>query len=95
MAYDSAGRILNAMVQKSLHDGNSVAPAGWPPGWYRVRQQIDVPAETSWIRMAARDLATNRVGSLEVSLPLAPEPPANANPAAASLNQPAKATTKP
>ena len=95
MAYDSAGRILNAIVQKSLHDGNSAEPAGWPPGWYRVRQQIDVPAETAWIRVAARDLATNRVGSLEVSLPLAPEPQANAGPAAASLDQPSKALAKP
>ena len=95
MAYDSAGRILNAIVQKSLHDDNSAAPAGWPPGWYRVRQQIEVPAETAWIRVAARDLATNRVGSLEVSLPLAPEPEAHANPAAASLNQPSKAVAKP
>lgn len=95
MAYDATGRILNAIVQKSLHDGNSAAPYGWPPGWYRVRQQFEVPAEAAWIRVAARDLTTNRVGSLEVSLPLAPEPPANANPAHASLNQPAKSVAKP
>jgi VWFA-related protein len=95
MAYDATGRVLNAIVQKSLHDGDAAAPSGWPPGWYRVRQQFEAPAETAWIRVAARDLATNRVGSLEVSLPLAPEPQANASPAAASLNQPAKAVAKP
>jgi VWFA-related protein len=95
MAYDSAGRILNAIVQKSLHDGNSATASGWPPGWFRVRQQLEVPAQTAWIRVAARDLATNRVGALEVSLPLAPEPEPNAGPAAASLNQPAKSVAKP
>lgn len=93
MAYDATGRVLNAIVQKSLHDGNAAVPSGWPPGWYRVRQQFDVPAEAAWIRVAARDLATNRMGSLEVSLPLAPEPPANTVPAA-SLNQTAKSAAK-
>ena len=95
MAYDAAGRVLNAIVQKSLHDDNSALPSGWPPGWYRVRQQFEVPADAAWIRVAARDLTTNRVGSLEVSLPLAPEPQANASPAAASLDQPSKPVAKP
>jgi hypothetical protein len=36
-------------------------------------QELVVPLTATSIRVAVRDLATDRVGALEVALPLAPE----------------------
>jgi hypothetical protein len=47
-------------------------------GVVRVRQQLDVPVHAAWIRIGVRDRLTNRMGTLEVQLPLAPEAPSPA-----------------
>jgi len=39
------------------------------------RQQFDVPTQAAWLRVAARDPELNRVGTIEIRLPLSPEPP--------------------
>jgi hypothetical protein len=50
-------------------------------------QQIDVPVSATSIRIAVRDTSTNRVGALEIPLPLAPEPDIRAiGPASAPLS---------
>jgi len=56
-------------------------------GIYRAQLRIDVPVGATSIRVAVRDMTTDRIGALEVALPLAPEPqtqaaaPADAAPA--------------
>ncbi len=45
-------------------------------GAFRARQRIDIPAQAAWLRLAVRDAVGNRIGSLEIPLPLAAEPPA-------------------
>jgi hypothetical protein len=35
---------------------------------------LDVPVDAVWIRVAVRDVATDRIGTMEIQLPLAPEP---------------------
>ncbi len=47
-------------------------------GVVHVRQQLDVPVQATWIRIGVRDKLTNRMGTLEVQLPLAPETPSPA-----------------
>ena len=42
-------------------------------GMYLARQSLDIPANTSWLRIAVRDGVDGRAGSLEVALPLRPE----------------------
>jgi VWFA-related protein len=49
---------------------NNGAP---PPKSYRARQELDVPLAAAWIRVAVRDANTNRIGAMEIKLPLAPE----------------------
>lgn len=99
LAYDSAGRLLNMIVQKSLHGSGGAAqadiPAPRPGGMYRVRQQIEVPAQTAWLRVAARDLVTGRVGTMEVALPLAPEPTAESVAPMATFRRAASAVAPP
>jgi len=45
---------------------------------YRARQTIDVPLAATSIRIAVRDMTTDRVGAIEVALPLAVEGPVQA-----------------
>jgi hypothetical protein len=40
---------------------------------YRVQLQLDVPVAATCLRIAMRDMLTDRIGAMEVALPLAPE----------------------
>jgi VWFA-related protein len=42
-------------------------------GMYRAKQFLDIPTNTSWLRLAVRDAVDARLGSLEIPLPLRPE----------------------
>jgi VWFA-related protein len=77
VAYDANGRMLNGIVNDAL--SQSPAQPGAKPdpkkdGLFHVEQELYVPAGAAWIRMAVRDLLTNRTGTLEIPLPLANEP---------------------
>ena len=41
---------------------------------YRVQQKMDVPLKAVSLRVAVRDVTTDHIGTLEVPLPLPPEP---------------------
>jgi hypothetical protein len=42
-------------------------------GMYRARQILEIPANTSWLRIGVRDAVDARLGSLEIPLPLRAE----------------------
>jgi VWFA-related protein len=76
-AFDSESRMLNGIVSNSEA---SSAPEPKPgdagkPAPFRALQQLNVPVNAAWIRIGVRDKLTNRMGTLEVHLPLAPESP--------------------
>jgi VWFA-related protein len=49
-------------------------------GAYRVRQTLDIPAAAAWLRLGVHDIIANRIGTIEIPLPLAaPAPQSNAN----------------
>jgi VWFA-related protein len=73
-AFDSESRMLNDIVNETAGDVSASSEAT-KSGIVRVRQQLDVPVHASWIRIGVRDKRTNRAGTLEVQLPLAPEAP--------------------
>lgn len=73
-AFDSESRMLNGIVNEATGDASTTAEAS-KSGVFRVRQQLDVPEHAAWIRIGVRDKLTNRIGTLEVQLPLAPEAP--------------------
>jgi VWFA-related protein len=73
-AYDTESRMLNGVMNNAAGE-TSPTPDPTKPGVFRVSQQLDVPVSAAWIRIGVRDKLTNRVGTLEVHLPLAPEPP--------------------
>jgi VWFA-related protein len=68
-AYDPEGRLLNSQLNDGVAstDPKQVSKT---PDTFRAEQQLIVPAGAASIRIAVRDKATDRTGSLEVSLPL-------------------------
>ena len=81
VAYDANGRMLNGMVNDAMSQPPGQAGSATDPkaeakarAMFRVEQELYVPAGAAWIRMAVRDMLTNRTGTLEVPLPLANEP---------------------
>ena len=107
-AFDDDGTMLNGVVENGTRitsgeprlariqsgPGASTQDAG-QKGIYRAQQRIDVPVGAASIRVAVRDMNTDRIGAMEVALPLAPDPntqaaapmaPQGAEPAAVKAN---------
>lgn len=72
-AYDADGRMLNGVVDNSAPAEARSRDGGAKQEFYRAEQQIDVPVGATSIRIAVRDISTDRIGALEVQLPLAAE----------------------
>jgi VWFA-related protein len=88
--FDDDGQMLISKVQharegassgplNAVKDGASVSGEKGKTVFYRFRQQIYAPLNAASIRIAVRDVSTDRVGAMEVALPLAPEPQAHAD----------------
>lgn len=73
-AFDADSVMLNGVVSDATVD-SATTPEASKTGVFRVRQQLEVPVKATWIRIGVRDKLTNRMGTLEVQLPLAPEAP--------------------
>jgi VWFA-related protein len=68
-AYDLDGKLLNS----ELNQGEASTAAGQdgkPSSTFRAEQELEVPPGAASIRVAVRDKATNRTGTLEIPLPL-------------------------
>lgn len=76
--YDAQGR----MVTASLNAANAGAPKAGeePQAIFRLGQPVELPLETAWLRVAVRDPLTNCTGTIEIALPLKPEPSSQAVP---------------
>ncbi len=71
--YDSDGLMLNGIANDAVADaGPSTDPK--QAGLFRVEQEFYLPPEAVWLRVAVRDIATDRTGTVEIRLPLKPEP---------------------
>lgn len=69
--YDSEGNELAEAVDET---GDGAGSAGAPAAKsFRVEQKIGAPAVARWLRVAIRDLNTNRIGAMEVALPVSAE----------------------
>lgn len=68
-AYDPLGHMLNGLAQNATRVPTQDA-SGKPSPYFRAQQQFDVPTTAAWIRVAVRDVRTDRIGTLEIPLPL-------------------------
>jgi len=71
-AYDADGRLLNSILNQGQVT-NGKGKDGKPQAFFHAEQELEVPAGAASIRLAVRDTASNRMGTLEVKLPLKPE----------------------
>jgi hypothetical protein len=69
-AYNDDGILLNSMLNRGVPSGNKGAKSD---ALFHAIQELDVPPGAAFIRVAVRDVLTNRTGTLEVRLPLQPE----------------------
>jgi len=72
-AFGDEGKALNGVVQRVDEEDDNIMDGENHEGIYRIEQQIDVPTSAVSIRLGVRDIKTNNVGAMEISLPLAPE----------------------
>jgi len=77
-AHDADGKMLNAIVNNATTGDEGASASGSAASAtqrksYRVQQEIEVPLAARTIRVAVRDANTDRIGAMEVSLPLQPE----------------------
>src|SRR3984885_13421595 len=71
--FDGDGRVLNGVVNDAMPESSSESGEN-KSGLFRVHQTLVVPVSAVSIRVGVRDRASDRMGTLEVPLPLKPEP---------------------
>jgi hypothetical protein len=68
-AYNSDGKMLNGRSNYAMRpSAKNPQQQGQP--LFRGKQELDVPTTAKWLRVAVRDVATDRIGTIEVKLPL-------------------------
>jgi VWFA-related protein len=72
--YDDEGRLLNGDVEEATSADPKPYDRQAKFTYFRVQQKIDAPLNSVSLRLGVRDLSTDRMGTLEIPLPLAPEP---------------------
>lgn len=73
-AFDNDSRLLNGDVEEASSADPKPDDAQAKFTYFRVQQKIDVPVNAVSLRLGVRDLSTDRMGTMEIPLPLAPEP---------------------
>ena len=63
---------MNAVVRLVKQDVRELAAKGGGATFYRVDQDLEVPLTAVSLRFAVRDTNNNRIGAMEVALPMAP-----------------------
>ncbi len=71
-AYDSEGRLMNAFVRIAKKDLQASPDAPDAIPFFRVEHDLEVPPAAASLRLAVRDVSNNRMGAMEIALPLPP-----------------------
>lgn len=75
-AYDADGRIMNAFVRVTRKELEQ-KPGPGEPRFYRIEQELEVPVAATSVRFAVRDTLNDRIGAMEIKLPLASQGPSS------------------
>ncbi len=92
-AYNIDGKLLNGIAQNAVRAQTTAAEkSGQQVPFFRAEQTLEVPTTATWLRVAVRDVNTDRIGTLEIPLPLTSEQPIaspqTASPASAGAANP-------
>jgi VWFA-related protein len=71
--FDADGRMMNAFVRVARRDFDQKPGGPDPVPFFLVEQELEVPLEATTVRLAVRDITNDRIGAMEIELPLAPE----------------------
>jgi len=71
-AYDADGRLLNSMLNEGMVSAQT-DPGAKSGALFHAEQELEVPPDAVWLRLAVRDKLNNRTGTLELPLPLKAE----------------------
>jgi VWFA-related protein len=77
-AFDEDGKVLNGVVNDAVPEASTLSAEN-KAGLFRARQALVVPVSATSIRVGVRDRANDRMGTLEVPLPLAARKQATAH----------------
>ncbi len=69
-AYNSEGKLLNGIAQSAVRGPATGDQSSGQQRFFRAEQTLDVPTGAAWLRVAVRDVNTDRIGTLEIPLPL-------------------------
>jgi VWFA-related protein len=73
-AFNDDGRLVASVVSTATNDLRSANYKDVMTGGYRLHQELDVPTEAVTLRVGIEDVASGKVGTLEIGLPV-PAPP--------------------
>lgn len=73
-AYNADGKMLNGLSQYAERSQPRTARKAGEPPLFRAEQTLLVPTGARWLRVAVRDVSTDRIGTIEVRLPIQPPP---------------------
>jgi VWFA-related protein len=68
-AYDGLGHMLNGISQDAERTEGATGSTKQRP-FFRAEQTIEVPTTARWLRVGVRDVNTDRMGTMEIPLPL-------------------------
>jgi VWFA-related protein len=71
-AYDPEGSLLNSSLNEGLISNESPRQ-GKPKSAFHAIQELNAPLGARWIRLVVRNKLDNRIGTLEIRLPLTPD----------------------
>lgn len=74
-AYDADGKMLNGLSQEAARTQGATTQKPKRTPLFRATQTLEVPRAARWLRVAVRDVETNRIGTIELRLPLPGETP--------------------
>ncbi len=69
-AYNKDGTLLNSVLNQGAPSGNGATKTGV---LFRAEQELQAPEGAAYIRLAVRDMMSNRTGTVEIALPLKAE----------------------
>ena len=69
-SYDSEGRGLLQAASTAVTDLNPDRYKSVLSEGFRLRQELDVPADAAFLRLGITDIATSNIGTLELQLPV-------------------------
>ena len=73
-SFDSEGKMLTGVAQTGKSNLEPAIYKDIMAGDFRVHQEVDVPVQAASIRLGIQDQMTNRLGTVEIALPVPPLP---------------------